>query len=468
MQSFGRNCFKYRSYLSRNSSDKNPYSFKNSFLQKLPEQSMLNDPICQISQKLRSFHHTQKFDPFLFQITCSYNQFPVVSAPICFNSHYYSTRAPSRSYRKRVRKRLLKSLKPTLDQAKFQLALSQIPPRFTPEELCNVITIQSDPLVCLELFHWASQQPRFRHDVSTYHVTIKKLGAAKMYQEMDEIVNQVLAVPLIGSEALYNTIIYYFTEARKLTRAVNIFKHMKSSRNLNCRPSIRTYNILFAALLSRGSNTYINHVYMETTRCLFRQMVNDGVEPDIFSLNAMIKGYVLSLHVNDALRIFHQMGMVYECQPNSFTYDYLIHGLCAQGRTNNAKELFHEMKSKGFIPSSKSYNSLVNALALGGEVEEAVNYLWEMTEKQRSADFITYRTVLDEICRRGRVQEAMRLLHEFQDKDLVDGHAYRKLLYVLEDDYGNSGSRIDSGTAILDSFISVVNCLYITSINNYI
>ncbi|CAL0304095.1 unnamed protein product [Lupinus luteus] len=353
--------------------------------------------------------------------------------------------APSRSYRRRVRNRLLKSRKPTLNQAQFQLAISQIPPRFTPEELFNVLTLQNDPLVCLELFHWASQQPRFRHDVSTYHVTIKKLGAAKMYQEMDDIVNQVLAVPSVGSEAMYNTIIYYFTEARKLTRAVNIFKHMKSSRVLNCKPSIRTYHILFSALLSRGHNTYINYVYMGPIRSLFRQMVNDGIEPDIFSLNLMIKGYVLSLHVNDALRIFHQMGGVYDCKPNTFTYDYLIHGLCAQGRTNNAKEICHEMKTKGFIPSSKSYNSLVSALALGGEVDEAVNYLWEMIEKQRSTDFITYRTILDEICRRGRVQEAMKLLQELQEKDLVEGHDYRKLRHVLEDDYGNPVSRIGPG-----------------------
>ncbi|KAL1332857.1 hypothetical protein HN51_061633 [Arachis hypogaea] len=442
MQSFGGNCLRYHNYFSKNNSIQNLFSFPSSFLQKFPE-LMFKGLICQRPQKMCLFHDTQKFEPLLFQITAGRDKFPIIFAPICVSYHCYSTRAPSRSYRKRVRKRLLKSLKPTLDQTKFHLALSQIPPRFTPEELCNVMTLQSDPLVCLELFHWASQQPRFRHDVSTFHVTIKKLGAAKMYQEMDDIVNQLLAVPLIGSEALYNTVIYYFTEARKLSRAVNIFKQMKNSRNSNCRPSIRTYNILFAALLGRGSNTYINYVYMETIRSLFKQMVNDGVEPDIFSLNAMLKGYVLSLHVNDALRIFHQMGVVYNCQPNSFTYDYLIHGLCAQGRTKNAEELCHEMKIKGFIPSSKSYNSLVNALALGGEIEKAVSYLWEMTEKQRSADFITYRTVLDEICRRGSVKEAMSLLRKFQDKDLLDGHAYRKLLYVLEDDYGNSVNRID-------------------------
>lgn len=350
----------------------------------------------------------------------------------------YSTKAPSRSFRRRERKRSKSNAETPLDEAQFQRAVSQLPPRFTAEELCNVITLQEDPKVCLELFNWASQQSRFRHDVCTYHITIKKLGAVKMYQEMDDVVNQVLALPHVGSEALFNSIIYFFTEARKLTRAVNIFKHMKNSRNLDCRPSVRTYNLLFAAFLSRGNNSYINHMYMETIRCLFRQMVNDEIEPDIFSLNSLIKGYVLSLHVNDALRIFHQMGVVYKCLPNSFSYDYLIHGLCAQGRTNNARELCDEMKEKGFLPSSKSYNSLVNALALGGEVDEAVRCLWEMIEKRRSADFITYRTVLDEICRRGRVGEAMKLLKEFQEKDIVDGHTYRKLVYVLEDDFGNS------------------------------
>ncbi|XP_021905756.1 pentatricopeptide repeat-containing protein At2g27800, mitochondrial-like [Carica papaya] len=337
----------------------------------------------------------------------------------------YSTKAPSRSLRRRIRKREKCNSKTVLDEAQFQQALSLLLPRFTPEELHNVIALQENPVVCLELFNWAAQQPRFKHDISTYHITIQKLGTAKLYKEMDDVVNQVLAIHHFGSEALYNTIIYYFTEARKLSRAVNIFKHMRKSRNLGCRPSIRTYNILFRALLSRGSNSYVNHVYMETIRCLFKQMVDDGIEPDIFTLNSMIKGYVLSLHVNDALRIFHQMEVVYNCLPNSYSYDYLIHGLCAQGRTSNARELCNEMKKKGFIPSSKSYNSLVSALALCGDVEEAVNCMWEMIENQRLADLITYRTILDEICRQGSFAEAMRLLNDLQKKDLVDEHAYR-------------------------------------------
>ncbi|XP_044483608.1 pentatricopeptide repeat-containing protein At2g27800, mitochondrial-like isoform X2 [Mangifera indica] len=426
-----------------------------------------NKQLCSIYQSRRQDFHYSKilsgynaFPSFTSLIqyhvmSCFWNPMSETLKPVqylCrtrFNPHskvssnaslccFYSTKGPTRSLRRRISKRSKVNNKRTLDEAQFQSAVSQLPPRFNNEDLCNLITLQEDPLVCLELFNWASQHSRFRHDLSTYHIIIKKLGAAKMYQEMDDVVNQVLAVPYVGSEALYNTIIYFFTEARKLTRAVNIFKHMKNSRNLECRPSIRTYNSLFTAFLSRGKNSYINHMYMETIRCLFKQMVNDGIEPDIFSLNSMIKGYVLSNHVNDALRIFHQMSVVYNCQPNSFSYDYLIHGLCVQSRTKNAKELCDEMKKRGFVPSCRSYNSLVNALALNGEVEEAVNYLWEMIEKQRSVDFITYRTVLDEICRRSRDGEAMKLLKELKDKDFVDQDTYSKLQCVLRDDFADS------------------------------
>ncbi|KAL6997794.1 hypothetical protein U1Q18_007919 [Sarracenia purpurea var. burkii] len=130
--------------------------------------------------------------------------------------------------------------KPVLDEVKFQQAVSQLPPRFTAEELYNITTLQEDPLVCLELFNLASKQPRFRHNDFMYHIIIKKLGAAKLYGEMDDIVNRVLDVPYIGSESLYNTIIYFFTEDRKLTKAVNVYKHMRNSKNVDYRPSIRT------------------------------------------------------------------------------------------------------------------------------------------------------------------------------------------------------------------------------------
>ncbi|KAL5711365.1 hypothetical protein ACHQM5_021829 [Ranunculus cassubicifolius] len=391
-------------------------------------------------QSLTNYSTIPKFSKLL-----SLNQFGIKTITLDLNFNLQGTitrNFSSRDYYRRKRRKKVYTLFDFPEKvAEFESAKGQLTPRFIAEDLYKVLNLYDDPLVCLELFNYASQQHRFRHDVSTYHIMVKKLGLVKMYEEMDSVVKQVLAVPSIGSEALFNTIIYFYTEARQLSKAVNVYKHMRRSFDMSCRPSIRTYNLLFTSFLSNRNNTYINHMYMETIRCLFKQMVDDGVEPDIFSLNSMIKGYILSLHVNDALRIFHQMGVVYSCLPNSHSYNYLIHGLCCQERTNNAKELYAEMRSKGFVPSAKAYNSLVNGLAMGGEVDEAVRLLWEMNEQRRSADFITYRTVLDEICRKGNDKGALKLLEELQEKDVVDGHTYKKLLYVIEDEFGDSNIR---------------------------
>ncbi|CAA6672985.1 unnamed protein product [Spirodela intermedia] len=332
------------------------------------------------------------------------------------------------------------SLPPTPDPSRLQCCIDQLPPRFTSEDLSGMLELQRDPILCLNIFNWASQQPRFRHDASTYLITIKKLGAARMYQEMDVVIVQALSATCIASEELFNTVIYFYTEARMLSKAVNVFKRMRdSAAAAACRPP----------LLGKGNNSYINYIYMDTIRCLFRQMVDSGIEPDIFTLNSIIKGYVLSLHINDALRVFHQMGVVYRCLPNEHSYNYLVHGLCAQGRTKNAKELYIEMKNKGLIPSEKVYNSLVCALSMAGQMDEAVAILWEMRSRGRLADLITYRTVLEEMCRHGRVGDAVALLREFQEKDLVDGRTFRELMYGIQDSHG-----IESGDAVQRSRFS--------------
>ncbi|XP_078428284.1 pentatricopeptide repeat-containing protein At2g27800, mitochondrial-like [Wolffia australiana] len=214
-----------------------------------------------------------------------------------------------------------------------------------------------------------------------------------------------------------------------LSKALHLFDRMP-------RPTLSTYNLLLSALLAPPkSSSFTHHLHMDAVRRLFRRMLDAGVEPDVVSLNSVIRGYVLALHVNDALRVFHQMGVAYRCLPDGTTYGLLVHGLCAQGRTVNAKELFLEMKSKGFVPCGKVFNSLASALAMAGELDGAVEVLWEMEFSRRRGDFITFRTVLEEMCRRGREREAVGLLKEFREKRLVCERAFRELLSGLEDDF---------------------------------
>lgn len=85
-----------------------------------------------------------------------------------------------------------------------------------------------------------------------------------------------------------------------------------------------------------------------------------GCPVDTSTVNVLIRGYGPSLHLNDALRLFHQMRPLYWCEPDAFTYSYLVHGLSAQGRTRNAWELFDEMCGSGLLGSHIRYLQILS------------------------------------------------------------------------------------------------------------
>lgn len=85
-----------------------------------------------------------------------------------------------------------------------------------------------------------------------------------------------------------------------------------------------------------------------------------GCPVDTSTVNVLIRGYRQSLHLNDALRLFHQMRPLYWCEPDAFTYSYLVHGLSAQGRTRNAWELFDEMCGSGLLGSHTRYLQILS------------------------------------------------------------------------------------------------------------
>ncbi|WOK95710.1 hypothetical protein Cni_G04417 [Canna indica] len=357
------------------------------------------------------------------------------SPPFASSSCAFSTDgAPPRWHRRK------RSKPPPVDQSQLDLAVSRLPPRFSASDLADALAGLPDPRLCPHLLSWALDRHRRRlvSDYSPFLAALKRLGVARLYRDMDSVADLFLALPsLPPAEPHLNTLLYFYAEARMLPKAVHVYTRMQASPDDAARPTAATYNLLFTALLGRDdASSYIHHVHMGTVRLLFRQMVGAGIVPDRLALNAMVKGYAQSLHLNDALRVFHQMEPVYGCEPDEHTYSLLVHGLCAQGRTRNARELFVEMRAKGMRPSRRACNSLVSAMAMAGEVREAEEAMWEAARAGRAPDLITLRTLLEEICRQGTVADAVALLKKIEVEGLVDGRMHRELLRGIEDDFG--------------------------------
>uniref|UniRef100_A0A0E0C7N9 Pentacotripeptide-repeat region of PRORP domain-containing protein n=1 Tax=Oryza meridionalis TaxID=40149 RepID=A0A0E0C7N9_9ORYZ len=325
-------------------------------------------------------------------------------------------------------------------------AIATLPSRLTPPLLSYSLSSVSDARLLLPVLTHSLRLPTFRPDPGPFLVAIKRLAAADLYADFDRTC--ALAFSLLPSlpspGSFLRTALYFYCQFRKIGKAFHVYTLMRASADPAARPSADTYHALFTALLSRGGgDTMVHYIYMDTVSALFRQMLEEGVPPDTRALNVLVKGYAQSLHLNDALRVFHQMRPVYGCEPDALTYSYLVHGLSAQGRTRNAREVFDEMLAEGLAPTEPACNAFVSALAMEGEAGEAERVMWDMARAGRVVDDVTRRAVVEELWRSGRRDDAERVVREMEERGIVGGAERRALLRSLHDEFGDDDLDVD-------------------------
>lgn len=259
---------------------------------------------------------------------------------------------------------------------------------------------------------------------------IKILISGRRYRQAETLIEEVIAGACEVSVPLYNSMIR-FCCGRKLlfNRAFDIYKKMLKSED--CKPTLDTYTLLFNSLLRRFNKLNVCYVYLHAVKSLTKQMKASGVIPDTFVLNMIIKAYAKCLEVDEAVRVFREMGL-YGCEANAYSYSYLVKGLCGKGRNGQGLGFYKEMKGKGLVPSGSTYMILICSLGMERRFEEAIGVVFDMLGDSMSPDLLTYRTVLEGLCREGMVDKAFELLEEWRKKDGFMGEKnYKSLLNGL-------------------------------------
>jgi pentatricopeptide repeat protein len=319
-------------------------------------------------------------------------------------------------------------------------AIASLPTRLTPPLLASSLAATSDLRLLFPLLTHSLNLPAFRPSPAPFLVAVKRLGAAALYHEFDRTCALVFSLlPSLPSPGpLLRAALYFYCEFRRPGKAFHVYTLMRASADPAARPDAGTYHTLFATLLARGgSDSMVHYMYMDTVAALFRQMLEEGIPPDTRSVNVLVRGYAQSLHLNDALRVFHQMAPHYGCQPDAFTYSYLVHGLSAQGRTENARELFDEMRAKGMVPTEQACNAFVSALAVAGEVAEAERVMWELAKAGTVVDHITRRAVVEELGRAGKREDADRVVRKMEEMGILRVAERQELLGSILDECGD-------------------------------
>jgi pentatricopeptide repeat protein len=309
----------------------------------------------------------------------------------------------------------------------FETWVQKLKPGFTPSDVEYALWSQSDPDLALDLFRWTALQRGYKHNHVTYLTVIKILITGRRYRNAETIVEEVLAGACDISVPLYNSIIKFCCGRGSLfNRAFDVYKKMFNSEN--CKPTLETYTMLLNSLLRKFNNLNVCYMYLHSVRSLAKQMKAVGVIPDTFVLNMIIKAYAKCLEVDEAIRVFREMGL-YGCEPNAYTYGYIAKGLCEKGRVGKGLGFYKEMRGKSLVPSSSIYMTVICSVSLERRYEEATDVVFDMLGNSMSPDLLTYKTLLEGMCRDGRGNEAFELLDELRKRDCSMGEkTYKHLL----------------------------------------
>ncbi|XP_057534699.1 pentatricopeptide repeat-containing protein At3g25210, mitochondrial [Amaranthus tricolor] len=303
-------------------------------------------------------------------------------------------------------------------EQQFLAWVQYLKPGFTSSDVNHALTSQSDPDLAYDIFRWTSHQRGFTHDSSTYLTMIQISISGRRHRHAEALLEEVLAGACPVTLPLYNSLIKFCCSHRCLfKRAFDVYKKMLNEPAPDCKPNLHTFALLFNVLLKRFNKLNVSYVYLNSVRSLNKQMKVLGIVPDTYVLNMIIKAYAKCLQVDEAIRVFREMGL-YRCEPNEFSFSYLVKGCCEKGRVWQGFGFFKEMREKEFVPTSSSYMVLVCSLALERKFEDAVKVLHDMLENSMKPDFLTYRTLLEEMCRDGRGNDALEVLEEFRKKDV--------------------------------------------------
>nr|GME02658.1 putative pentatricopeptide repeat-containing protein At1g53330 [Ipomoea batatas] len=317
--------------------------------------------------------------------------------------------------------------------------------KVSPFRLSSLIRLEKDPKLALQLFlnpkpgqiHNAST---IRYSILSYDRIICKLGRAKMFDEMETILEKLKEdTCVIPKEVIFCNVISFYGRARMPERAIRTFhripdfrcpRTMKSANSLLsslllCRefakmeeiiscfgnygcPDVCTYNILINACCILGDLTNAWNV--------FDEMRSRGPLPNVVTFGTLINGLCSNLEMEKAIELKESMIREFKLKPNAYLYAALIKGLCKDNKLDVAISMKEEMLKKRVELDSAIYATLISAFYKNGRKDEVQGLLEEMNKNECKCDTVTYNAMIHGLSEEGDFDSAFGVLNQMQEQ----------------------------------------------------
>ncbi|KAF7116816.1 hypothetical protein RHSIM_RhsimUnG0012600 [Rhododendron simsii] len=317
----------------------------------------------------------------------------------------------------------------------------------------------------------------FHYSLLSYDLIITKLGRAKMFDEMDQILQQLKTETRFNpGEIIFCNIITFYGRARLPDRALHIFNQIPSFR---CQRMIKSFNTLLKALLSCREFGKMREVFVSldwfvapdtcgynvliragclmndlgSAREVFDEMQKRGVRPDAVTFGTLISGLCADglckvNELNLAFKLKDEM-LELRVELDSAVFSTLICALFKAGRKGDVVGVLKEMKENGCKPDAVTYNAMIYGYCQEKDFDAAFGVLSEMEKRRCKLDVVCYNVIIGGFCREGKFRKATELFEDMpRRKCAPDVVTYRTLFSGLCD-----GMQFQEAALILDEIV---------------
>lgn len=289
-----------------------------------------------------------------------------------------------------------------------------------------------------------------------YTTLARVLTRKRKFDEVDAVEMEVKEAGLELDVHYYNVLLESYTERRSLSKAIELFQHIKS---LGFEPHIYVHQKLayiymnegdadlevlkeFAEdLRSRNSTAAAMTIYKNLLKVhweandvagaeeAFEALVVTGYTPEMKDLLKLMQ---LNGRRGNHERVVELVELMVKCgcKPNASVYDYLIHAYCRAGLLEKAKDTFLKFESVlGTKPTAISINMLIDGYGKQGLYEEALEMFDSIKQHGYRPTQVSYSSIVSAVAKVGKLQSAVQLYDNMLKSGIQPNlHTYSTLI----------------------------------------
>ncbi|EOA25314.1 hypothetical protein CARUB_v10018630mg [Capsella rubella] len=223
-------------------------------------------------------------------------------------------------------------------------------------------------------------------DAKIYYALISGLCQVRREHDVIRVVEKLKERGFSLDLLAYNMLIGLFCDKNNTEKVYEMLRDMEKE---GMKPDSITYNTLISFFGKLKD--------FESVQRMMEEMREDGLDPTVVTYGAVIDAYCSVGELNEAVKLFKEMGMRSKVNPNTVIYNILINAFSNLGNVEQALTLKEEMKMKMVRPNVETYNALFNCLKEKNQAETLLKLMDEMVEQSCEPNQITMEILMERL-----------------------------------------------------------------------